>query len=310
MLLQAVRHNYRENQKEALFCLATDLPALEAAILAVPDCRLVVIDPITAYLGDTDSHKNAEIRGLIAPLAALAAKHGVAIVCVTHLNKSGSGPAIYRSIGSIAFVAAARAAWAVVKDRDNPRRRLMLPAKNNLAPDALGLAYSLEPYGLNGTAVVAWEPEPVDITADEAMKPDVGKGAKKERDRARAWLRETLQAGPMLAADVYAQGKANGFRDRAIRFAFDDLDGQRKKSDFKGGWLWWLPSGEDTHSAHKESSAPSQKHEDFHEHAEDAHSAPGESSAPSQKHEDFHEDAEDAYGQKRESSHDDDWGEV
>ncbi|HTH17370.1 MAG TPA: AAA family ATPase, partial [Magnetospirillum sp.] len=118
-LLHAVRHNYRENQKEALFSLATDLPALEAAILAVPDCRLVVIDPITAYLGDTDSHKNAEIRGLIAPLAALAAKHGVAIVCVTHLNKSGSGPAIYRSIGSIAFVAAARAAWAVIKDSGN-----------------------------------------------------------------------------------------------------------------------------------------------------------------------------------------------
>jgi hypothetical protein len=110
-LLQAVRHNYRENQKEAIFSLVTDLPALEAAILAVPGCQLVVIDPITAYLGETDSHKNAEIRGLIAPLAALAAKYGVAIVCVTHLNKSGSGPAIYRSIGSIAFVAAARAVW-------------------------------------------------------------------------------------------------------------------------------------------------------------------------------------------------------
>jgi putative DNA primase/helicase len=142
-LLQAVRHNYRENQKEAVFSLGTDLPALEAAILATPGCRLVVIDPITAYLGETDSHKNAEIRGLFAPLAALAAKHGVAIVCVTHLNKSGSGPAIYRSIGSIGFVAAARAVWAVIKDRDNPRRWLMLPAKNNLAPDALGLAYTL-----------------------------------------------------------------------------------------------------------------------------------------------------------------------
>ena len=65
---------------------------------------------ITAYLGgNTDSHKNAEIRGLLAPLAALAAKYGVALVLVTHCPKRDNGPAIHRIIGSIAFAAAARA---------------------------------------------------------------------------------------------------------------------------------------------------------------------------------------------------------
>jgi AAA domain len=116
--LLAVRHAYKEDStKEWVFSLETDLLALEAAILATPGCRLIIIDPITAYLGGTDSHKNAEIRGLIAPLAALAAKHRIAVVCVTHLNKSRNGPAIYRSIGSSAFAAAARAVWAVTKDR-------------------------------------------------------------------------------------------------------------------------------------------------------------------------------------------------
>lgn len=158
--IHAVRHNYKENPRESVFSLATDLVALEAAIQATHGCRLVIIDPITAYLGATDSHKNAEIRGLLAPLAALAAKYHVAIVLVTHLNKSGNGPAVYRTIGSIAFAAAARAVWGVVKDKDNERRRLMLPVKNNLAADALGLAYSIEPYGINGGPVVAWESKP------------------------------------------------------------------------------------------------------------------------------------------------------
>jgi hypothetical protein len=186
-------------------------------------------------------------------------------------------------------------------------------------------------------AVVAWEPEPVELTADEAMLADVGKGANKERDRARAWLRKTLHAGPMPAADVYAQGRANGFRDKSIWLAFEDLGGQRKKSHFKGGWLWWLPSDEDAHSGQREPSEPSQKHEDFDEDSEDSHSSPRESSepsqkhevcdedsedseyshsgpressAPSQKHEDSPEDSEDALGQRRESSDDDEWGEV
>ena len=85
--------------------------------------RLVVIDPITAYLGGTDSHRNADMRALLAPLAELAARHVVAVVAVSHLNKNAKNPAMYRTTGSLAFVAAARAAWAVAKDQDNPDRR-------------------------------------------------------------------------------------------------------------------------------------------------------------------------------------------
>ena len=68
--------------------------------------QLVVIDPISEYLGKTDSHSNSEIRGLLSPLAELAAKHDVAVLSVTHLNKPGSGAtnkAIYRAMGSLAF---------------------------------------------------------------------------------------------------------------------------------------------------------------------------------------------------------------
>lgn len=52
---------------------------------------MVVIDPISAYMGVADSHNNADVRSILAPLSELAAKHRVAIVAVSHLNK-GSGP--------------------------------------------------------------------------------------------------------------------------------------------------------------------------------------------------------------------------
>ncbi len=37
-------------------------------LIQFPDTRLVVIDPISAYTGNVDSHKNSDVRGLLAPL--------------------------------------------------------------------------------------------------------------------------------------------------------------------------------------------------------------------------------------------------
>jgi putative DNA primase/helicase len=107
------------------------LEALEHAIKAAPNCRLVIVDPVSAYLGSTESHTNAAVLGVLAPLAELAAKYGVAVLVITHLRK-GEGPALYRAMGSLAFVAAARAVWAVARDSDDltGRRRLFLPVNN------------------------------------------------------------------------------------------------------------------------------------------------------------------------------------
>jgi putative DNA primase/helicase len=122
------------------FTLEQDLPRLEEVLRDYPETKLVVIDPIAAYCGKVDSHKNTDVRGLLAPLSELASRYHVAIVAVTHLSKTGGTKAVYRAMGSLAFAAAARAVWAIVKDADDPQRRLFLPAKLNLARDPDGLA--------------------------------------------------------------------------------------------------------------------------------------------------------------------------
>ena len=80
-----------------------DLLRLEEAIQQIGGVRLVIIDPISAYLGKVDSYKNADVRSVLAPLAKMADSHRFAVVLIDHLNKNNSGPAIYRSQGSIAF---------------------------------------------------------------------------------------------------------------------------------------------------------------------------------------------------------------
>ena len=68
-------------------------------------------------MGSTDSHRDAEVRGLIAPLATIAERTDAAILGVMHLAKSTQRPAIYRAVGSIAGAAAARVVLTVAIDR-------------------------------------------------------------------------------------------------------------------------------------------------------------------------------------------------
>ena len=140
MLQASIDVDDHDERTERPFSLTDDISRLSGLVKSLNDCKLVIIDPISAYLGRTDSHKNAEVRAVLMPLADMADELNVAVLAITHLNKGG-GSAMYRSIGSIAFTAAARAVWAVTKDRDDPDRRLVLPVKNNLAQDRLGMAY-------------------------------------------------------------------------------------------------------------------------------------------------------------------------
>src|SRR5690606_10020909 len=85
-----------------------------------------------------------DMRALLAALTKMAEQRGVAVVCVSHLNKSGGNDALMRVMGSLAFVAAARAAYLVLKDPADEDRRLFLPLKNNLGADQTGLAFQVE----------------------------------------------------------------------------------------------------------------------------------------------------------------------
>ena len=154
------------------FNLQADLSLLERAIKRIGDVRLVIIDPVSSYLGKTDSHKNADVRGTLEPLGDMASRLRVAVVSITHFSKGTGQSAVNSFIGSIAFVAAARAAFIVTRDpeSEDPARRLFVQAKNNLAIDSGGLAFRVEQRLLTGDIVasaVMWEDERVSRTADE-----------------------------------------------------------------------------------------------------------------------------------------------
>jgi hypothetical protein len=237
------RFDPEENERFlATFNLARDLRALEEAIDVTPDCRLVVIDPISAFCGATDSHRNSDVRGLLAPLSEMAQRRQVAMVGVNHLNKSvAGGPAMYRTMGSLAFVAAARAAWAVVKDKREPDKRLFLPIKNNLGRDIAGLSYTI--IAPNGAPCLAWSPDPITMSADEAMAVGRPDSHHHERKEAADWLRVALGDGSLPVKEITQQVEQCGLRWATIKRAQKAVGIVAYRKGFGPGavWRWRLP---------------------------------------------------------------------
>jgi len=223
---------------ERPFSLTDDIDRLEALALSLDDCKLIVIDPVSAYLGRIDSHKNAEVRAALSPVSDMAERLNVAVIAVTHLNKGG-GSAMYRSIGSIAFTAAARAAWVIVKDRDDPDRRLVLQVKNNLAKDREGMAYRVESAD-NGAAVVMWEPDPVNVDIEEAMS-NASDEFRSERDDAIDWLKTELRDNPVTSKDMIKRARDAGHSWATVRRAQKELGIKPKKQGIDNAWIWALP---------------------------------------------------------------------
>jgi hypothetical protein len=252
MALQAVRDRDMGSSKdqERMFDLSRDIPRLEEAIDVVGNCRMIVIDPITAYLGRTDANQNAEVRSVLSPLAQLAAKHKVAIVCVSHRNKSDTR-AITQTLGSIGFVAAARAVLMVLKDRDDPEHRLVLPAKNNLARDNAGIGYRIAPSTTGPTPVVAWDDVPISISADEYQGHDESSRTPERREHPpTTWLREYLADGPLPQTQILEAAKEAGFTKHQMDSAKRKLGVQPRKTSTQ--WVWSLP---DQHVSTQHSAA-------------------------------------------------------
>jgi putative DNA primase/helicase len=239
----------RVHALQATFALDADLDRLELALSETPMARLLVIDPISACLGRVDSHKNADVRGALAPLALLAARRNVAVICVHHLNKSATGPALYRAAGSLAFAAAARAVWLVAKDRGDERRRLLLPIKSNLSEALTGLAYRIESDEARGVGRLVWDDAPILQTADEAlaMLTDDEREKRHERHEAKAWLLETLVTEPIASKDLQALAKEAGHAWGTVRRALRDVNARsyRRGGGRDAKWYWRILVSDD-----------------------------------------------------------------
>lgn len=227
---------------------ARDLDALCDAMRAIPDLRLLVIDPVVSAISG-DSHKNAEVRRGLQPLVDLAAELGCAVVGITHFSKGTSGrDPLERITGSLAFGALARVVLVTAKqeaDGDRPARSVLLRAKCNIGPDGGGFVYELRQQPLPDfpnveASRVIWG-EAIDGTAREVLADAEAQGEEvEERRDAASWLRQLLAGGPSPVKDIKRQADEAGHAWRTVQRAMRIAGVESKRDGFGGAALWRL----------------------------------------------------------------------
>ena len=180
------------------------------------DARLAVLDPVLAFLDESVlCASDPSVRRALAPLTQLAEKHRCTLLLLRHLNKQGGGKALYRGLGSIAFVAVSRFAMLVGRDPQDPGRCVLAPVRNSLAGPQPSLAYRL--CGAEGDQPdVEWlgtSPASADaLLAGDGRKPG-------SRDEAADFLRQFLADGPRTSHALWEAAQRLGLSVRTLNRA-------------------------------------------------------------------------------------------
>lgn len=219
---------------------APGLALLEQAIQQT-SARLVVVDPLVAYLGATvDLHRANETRAVMKQLAAIAERHHCAIVLVRHLTKSGKDHAIYRGLGSIDLTAACRSVMLVGCDPNDATRAALIHIKSNLAAKAASLGFTI------ADGVFKWT-GPTTLTAADILGAE--QGGQSAVQEAENFLRSALADGPVAVTAVQKQARVAGVAPKTLRRARESMRVIAKQVHEEGrkgaaAWTWSLPEAD------------------------------------------------------------------
>lgn len=249
----------REDDTEPrLIDLAQDLDRIKGVIAALeadggPKVKLLIIDPLSAYLGATaNAYKASDMRRLLTPISDWADKEQIAVIVVAHLNKSSaSTTALNRLSDSHAIGALSRAAWLTAPERDEDGKEtryfLMMRGKNNLTSrDTPNLRYRIEGVDVpldDGSVYnhprVVWV-DHASTTADEAFSQDYSKPRNKG-EAAEAFLKGTLADGPVPVAKLKEMAEERGIGWRTVEAAKAKLSVRSKQigTPRSGGYTVW-----------------------------------------------------------------------
>ena len=203
---------------------------IEAAIRTT-GAKLLILDPLQAYLGDkVDMNRANETRDITKRLGTIAEKTGCAVVLIGHMNKGSGAKAAYRGIGSIDFFAIARSVLLVARVPENPNIRALAQIKNNLEKEGSTVAFEIKDN------IFKWIGE-YDISIEELLS---GFSQGNKSLKAESFLKDLLtEEDSYPASEIFAKGKILGISKRTLENSKQELG--IKSIRVGTGWHWKLP---------------------------------------------------------------------
>ena len=196
------------------------------------NARLIVLDPLQAYLGaEADMNRANEIRPIIKKLADVAERTGCAVILLGHLNKASGTQAAYRGLGSIDFRAAARSVLLIGRVKKEPNIRVIIHDKSSLAPEGEPMAFSL-----GDNEGFRWIGR-YDITADELLSGKGGDSENKEAMAMQLIIYLLADGKELLSEDIEKAAAEIGISGRTVRNAKKALGDRLKNRRVGTQWM-------------------------------------------------------------------------
>jgi len=239
-----------DKETDLAAALDRDYQGLVDSVRSVDDLALIVIDPITNYLGKQSMNKEEDIRGNISmPLKGLAQDKCVCIITVGHLNKRDKeATVLQRAMGAAAFTGVPRKVFAFGNDPDdeNKHAHIMTEVRDKQVSIKYKTEAVADPEGVQKSPIikVVWG-KLVEVDADEVVN------APKQREKTanrevqvfiKTFLRDGAKPTKAVEEALNAAGiKCESWQRAARRLAKSrQITGKGKNA----GWEWYLPTAE------------------------------------------------------------------
>ncbi len=217
-----------------------DVPML-GRLIVDRGARLLIIDPMAAFLAGAEVSSDQHIRRVLRQVSAMAQEHGCTVVCVRHLNKGDSANAIYRGCGSIGVIGHARSGLLVALDPEDEEARILAVTKCNMARRPTSLRFAVEDH--QGVSRIAWRGT-ASYQANHLVERPLNAGQRLRRQEARAceeFLRESLSGFAKPIQSIKAECGEAGFSLRTTERAAQSLGLVLTRK--YGLNMWGMPGG-------------------------------------------------------------------
>lgn len=216
-----------------------DSPKIEHMIKQVHPA-LLIFDPFQSYIGENVELNAAnKTRAQLNNLVYLAEKYNVAIVLICHFNKNQKGDAITRIIGSTDIVGVSRSYLALGKVPDEENLKYMSHEKSSLDKRGRTILFEINPNA-GGICKIGESSLSMDDYVKQACEGK--RRSAPELQEAIDFIRNQMPDGKRAAKEIETLADANGISYRTLSRARKELGIISKREDFKGSYIWFLPS--------------------------------------------------------------------
>jgi hypothetical protein len=241
-----------DTHHQKMIALAEDIKLICDLAWKITNLGMIVLDPITRFLGKLNMNREEEVSLALMPLVMLAQELGVVVVIVSHLNKSDSPDPMLRVMGARAFAGVARDAWQCSDDPDSesPYAHIMAPIRGPKASQSLKYHTEVVPFEIDGemgeVIKIVWDGTS-NATATQGLDKESKKNLSQDKEAA-IELRNFLKAGKRSAGECQAFLKSCGFRVEDMNFGrVRKYAGVHHKQEGGGKntkSFWFLPTAE------------------------------------------------------------------